>query len=290
MFSGSLTALITPFENGSIDTASLKKLVRHQIDNGSQGIVALGTTGETPVLSVAEYQSVLDIVVQEVAGEIPVIAGCGSNHTAHALETAEKAARCGATAALHVTGYYNRPNQEGLYQHFASIAQASRLPILVYNVPSRTIVDIEPQTMARIAELPGVVGVKDATNDLSRPLRERLLIGPDFCLLSGEDQTALAYNANGGQGAISVTANIAPALCAQMQAACLNGNFAQALTIQRRLMPLHRALFVEPSPAGAKYAASLLELCQPDCRLPMVELRGSTKQTIRTAMEEIELL
>ena len=164
------------------------------------------------------------------------------------------------------------------------------MPILVYNVPSRTIVDIEPQTMARIAELPGVVGVKDATNDLSRPLRERLLIGPDFCLLSGEDQTALAYNANGGQGAISVTANIAPALCAQMQAACLNGNFAQALTIQRRLMPLHRALFVEPSPAGAKYAASLLELCQPDCRLPMVELRGSTKQTIRTAMEEIELL
>lgn len=290
MFHGSITALVTPFVDGLLDSAALARMVKHQLDGGSRGLVAVGTTGESPTLSVAEHQQAIDIVVQEVGGQVPVIAGAGSNNTAEATAYNQHAASVGADAALHVMGYYNRPNQEGVFQHFQALDSACNLPILAYNVPARAVVDIQPETMARLASLPSVVGVKDATCDLSRPLRERALIDKPFCFLSGEDPTAVAYNANGGVGCITVTANIAPALSQQMQQACADQNFALALDLQMQLMPLHRALFLEPSPAGAKYACSLLGLCEPECRLPMVVLSEPTKLAIRTAMEGLNLL
>lgn len=290
MFHGSIVALITPFSGNSIDETALARLVRFQLDNGTNGIVPVGTTGEAPVLTRTEQQRVVEIVVHEVGGQVPVIAGAGSNDTAQAMIHSEQAASTGADGVLHVTGYYNRPNQEGIYQHFKALNDSTNVPIVVYNVPARTIVDILPETMARLAELPAVVGVKDATRDLSRPLLERRLIGPDFCLLSGEDPTAVAYNAQGGQGCISVTANVAPKLCAQLQQACADQQYQLALDIQRRLMPLHQALFLEPSPAGAKYACSLLGLNEPFCRLPMVELPRIIKATIEEAMQDLDII
>lgn len=294
MFSGSLVALITPFNaDGEIDEAALRRLVDWHIEQGSHGLVPVGTTGESPTLSAAEHRSAIDIVVAQCGRRLPVIAGAGSNNPREAIEFSRHAAAAGgsgADATLHVAGYYNRPQQEGLYRHFRAVHDASSLPIIVYNVPPRTIVDIQPDTLARLAELPRIVGIKDASCDLSRPGRERLRIAGDFCWLSGEDATAVAYNAAGGRGCISVTANVAPALCAAMQAACQRGDYPAAMAIQQRLMPLHEALFAEPSPAGAKYAASLLGLCSEHCRLPVVPLGDGTRRRITAAMGELGLI
>lgn len=290
MFHGSITALVTPFADGLLDSAALARMVKHQLDSGSQGLVPVGTTGESPTLSSAEHHRAIEVVVQEVSGQVPVIAGAGSNNTAEAIAYNQHAAKVGADAALHVMGYYNRPNQEGIFQHFQALDKAGDLPMLAYNVPARAVIDIQPETMARLARLPTVVGVKDATCDLSRPLRERALIAKPFCFLSGEDPTAVAYNANGGVGCITVTANVAPALSQQMQQACADQDFKLALKLQLQLMPLHRALFIEPSPAGVKYACSLLGLCEPACRLPMVDLEDETKFAIRSAMLSVGLL
>ena len=290
MFSGSIPALITPFTADKIDEKALIRLLRFLIDNGTSGVVPVGTTGEASTLSHKEHNRVVDIVVNEVAGQIPVIAGAGSNNPTESVSYATHAASSGADAVLHALGYYNRPNQEGIFQHFKFLDNNTNLPIIAYNVPARAVIDILPETMARIATLSNVVGVKDATADLSRPLREKQLIGGKFCFLSGEDPTAVAYNAHGGQGCISVTANVAPALCAKLQQACANGNFDLALEIQMQLMPLHSALFLEPSPAGIKYACSLLDLNEPICRLPIVELRDTTKSNINNAMETLGLI
>ena len=287
MFSGSIVALITPFNNAGIDRQALRRLVRFHLDHGTHGIVPTGTTGEAPTLSRREHADVTALVVSEVAGQIPVIAGAGSNNTVEAIELTRIAETSGADGALHAMGYYNRPNQEGIYQHFLALSQAANLPLLAYNIPARSIVDIYPETMARLAGLPNVVGVKDATCDMSRPVREQQLIPGEFDFLSGEDGTAVSYNAQGGKGCISVTANVAPGLCVEMQEACQQGEYARALQLQRRLMPLHSALFLEPSPAGVKYAASLLGHCEPDCRLPMVPLRPETRAAIEAALDVI---
>lgn len=290
MFSGSIVALITPFKDNSLDEAGLSRLVKFHLDSGTNGIVPVGTTGEAPTLSRREYERVVEIVVREVSGQIPVLVGAGSYNTADAVSNSRFAAEAGADGVLHVMGYYNRPNQEGVFQHFQALNEATELPIIVYNIPPRTMVDIQPETMARLATLTNVVGVKDSTGDLSRPLKEHLLIEKDFCFLTGEDQTAVAYNAHGGQGCISVTANVAPKLCAQLQQACSKGDFRLAHEIQLRLMPLHLALFSEPSPAGIKFACSKLGLSSPTCRLPIVELTQNTKAAIEDAMIGLELI
>ncbi len=290
MFKGSFVALVTPFNNDGVDEKALAKLVRFHLDNGTHGIVPMGTTGESPTVSQREHERVIAIVTAEVGKQVPIIAGAGSNNPIEAITYTKYAASVGADAALHVMGYYNRPNQEGIYQHFKALDANTTLPIFAYNVAARAVIDILPATMARLATLPSVIGVKDASCDISRPVKERLLIDKDFCFLSGEDPTTVAYNAQGGQGCISVTANIAPKHCAQMQEACLNQNFQEALSIQLKLMPLHEALFAEPSPAGAKYACSLLGLCEPTCRLPIVELSDTTKATIKNEMKKLGLI
>jgi 4-hydroxy-tetrahydrodipicolinate synthase len=290
MFSGSLVALVTPFRDGEVDAAAVRNMVDRQISSGTNGLVPVGTTGESPTLSTEEHHQVVEMVVQQANGRVPVIAGAGSNSTREAIVHTQQAASCGADATLHVTGYYNRPSQTGIVEHFKAVDAASDRPIIVYNIPPRAIVDITVDTMAELAQLRHIVGVKDATTDLTRPLRERIRIGDDFCLLSGEDGTAVAYNAAGGNGCISVTANVAPKLCAEMQSACTRGDFLEAMAIQRRLMPLHEALFMEPSPAGAKYACSLLGLCEDDCRLPIVGLSATAKGAIQKAMASLELI
>lgn len=290
MFSGSYVALVTPFANNEVDEAALRKMVGWHIEQGTHGLVPVGTTGESPTLAEAEHHRVVEIVVAEANGRVPVIAGAGSNNTAEAIGYTQHAKQVGANATLHVAGYYNRPNQVGLYAHFEAVNNASELPIIVYNIPPRAIVDISVETMARLAKLEHIAGVKDATCDLARPARERMAIGDGFCWLSGEDATAVAYNASGGQGCISVTANVAPALCAEMQSACLDGDFRKAIDIQQRLLPLHDALFREPSPAGAKYAASLLGLCAAECRLPVVPLSDGVREEIETAMRGLSLI
>ena len=290
MFKGSIVALITPFRDSQVDEDALRKLVNWHVEQGTDGIVPCGTTGESPTLSHDEHNRVVEIVVKEVSGRIPVIAGAGSNNTAEAISLTQHAQETGADGVLHVAGYYNRPNQEGLYQHFKAVHDASDLPIIVYNIPPRAIVDILPETMARMANLPRIVGVKDATGDVARVSRERLLLGNGFCQLSGEDGTALAYNAQGGNGCISVTANVAPKLCAEFQKVCAAGNYVQALGMHENLMPLHIALFLEPSPAGTKYAASLLGLCEAEARLPVVPLTKSTAERVESALKDIGLL
>jgi 4-hydroxy-tetrahydrodipicolinate synthase len=290
MISGSLVALVTPFRNGEVDEQALQRMVQWHVEMGTHGIVPVGTTGESATLQREEHCLVIDVVVKTVNGRIPVVAGAGSNDTQDAIFYNESAYQLGADACLHVAGYYNRPSQEGLFRHYEAISKVSKLPTFIYNIPARAIVDILPETMARIAALPGVVGVKDATADLARPIHERMLIDGEFSYLSGEDATAVAYNASGGNGCISVTANIAPGLCSEMQSACLEGDFKKAAAIQDRLMPLHLALFVEPNPAGAKYAASLLGLCDEFCRLPMVPLTEDSKTVIRKAMTGLGLI
>ena len=277
MFSGSYVALVTPFINGKLDETALRRMVNWQLDNGTHGLVPVGTTGESPTLSEKEHKRVVEIVVEENNGRVPVIAGAGSNNPVEALAYARHAKEVGADAVLCVAGYYNRPNQDGLYAHFEYIAQGVEIPMIIYNIPPRAIVDIEPKTMAKLAALKNVVGVKDATGDIARISLERLALGSDFSYLSGDDLASVAYNAVGGNGCISVTANVAPSRCSAMQTACLKGDFKEAKRIHDELTPLHAAMFNEPSPAGVKYAASLLGLCNEESRLPVMPLSQESK-------------
>jgi 4-hydroxy-tetrahydrodipicolinate synthase len=282
MFSGSYVALITPFSKGKLDEAALRRLINWQLERGTKGLVPVGTTGESPTLSEAEHKRVVQITVAEANGRVPVIAGAGSNNPMEALAYAQHAKGDGADAVLCVAGYYNRPNQDGLYAHFEYIHKNVDIPMVIYNIPPRTIVDIQPVTMAKLAKLKNVVGVKDATGDLARVIRERMVLGDDFAYLSGEDMTAIAYNVSGGKGCISVTANVAPTRCAAMQTACTQGDFKEALRISDELAPLHQAILAEPSPAGIKYAASLLDLCSAESRLPVMSLSDASKATINS--------
>ncbi|MFB0955183.1 MAG: 4-hydroxy-tetrahydrodipicolinate synthase [Aeromonadaceae bacterium] len=290
MIYGSIGALMTPFRDGRLDEDALSKMVEWHIGQGTHGIVPVGTTGESPTLSHDEHCRVIELVVQQAAGRVPVIAGAGSNNPIEAIEYTRVAEQAGADATLHVAGYYNRPNQDGLYHHFKMLHDETNIPIILYNIPPRAIVDIQPATMARLAELPRIIGVKDATGDLSRPWSERQLIKKPFVWLSGEDATAVAYNVSGGTGCISVTANVAPKLVAQVQELTLAGKWEEARALQDTLIPLHQVMFAEPSPAGAKYAASLLGLCSEECRVPVMPLSNATKERIRAAMERLELI
>ena len=290
MFRGSFVALITPFRDGEVDEPAFRSLVEWHIREGTHGLVPCGTTGESPTLSHAEHKRVVEICIETAAGRVPVIAGAGSNSTREAIELTEHAREAGADATLHVTPYYNKPTQEGLYRHFRAIADAVDLPMFIYNIPGRSIVNMSDDTMARLAQMPGVVGVKDATADIARVSSQRLLMGPDFIQLSGEDSTALALMAHGGHGCISVTANLAPRACAEFQSACLARDFGAALEYQDRLMPLHAALFLETSPAPVKYGASLLGLCGGELRLPLVEVSDGTKESVEGAMRTAGLL
>jgi 4-hydroxy-tetrahydrodipicolinate synthase len=287
---GSMPALITPMMNGQVDERAFRQLVAWQIAEGSHGLVPCGTTGESPTLSHNEHMRVIQLCVEEANGRVPVIAGAGSNSTAEALALTKHAKAVGADAVLSVTGYYNKPSQEGIYHHYATIAEEVDIPIVLYNIPGRAIVDISVETMARLSKFENIVGVKDATANLARPSRERLACGKQWRLLSGEDATALGYMAHGGHGCISVTANIAPRLCAQFQEACMRGDFTTALELQDRLMPLHDAMFLEPSPACAKYAASLLGLCHNEVRAPMMPATEPTQARVREAMIAAGLL
>jgi 4-hydroxy-tetrahydrodipicolinate synthase len=284
MFHGSIVALITPFRNGSIDPTALQSLVEWHIEQGTHGLVPVGTTGESPTLSHGEHEQVVELVVEAAAGRLPVIAGAGSNSTDEAIHLAEHAARVGADAILVVTPYYNKPTQDGLFAHFKAVHDATDLPLIIYNIPGRSAVDMTVDTMAALAKLRNVVGVKDATCDLARPLLTALACGEDFCQLSGEDITALAFLAHGGQGCISVTANVAPRQCSEMQDAWLRGDASGALEIHKRLTPLHKALFLETSPAPVKYAVSRLGRCAPDVRLPLVPPKAPTRAAVDAAM------
>lgn len=290
MFKGSIPALITPFKDGQLDEATFARFVEWQIAQGSHGLVPVGTTGESPTVSHAEHKRVVEICIEIANKRVPVIAGAGSNSTAEAIELAAHGKAVGADAVLVVMPYYNKPTQEGLYQHFKAINDAVDIPIVLYNVPGRTVSDMQVETMARCAKLKNVIGVKDATADLSRASLQRAACGEDFVMLSGEDATALGFNAHGGTGCISVTANVAPALCAQFQEACQSGDFATAIKIQDRLMPLHDALFVETSPGPVKYACSRLGFGDGFARLPMVPITDATRQQVDDAMAHAGLL
>ncbi|MDX2224138.1 MAG: 4-hydroxy-tetrahydrodipicolinate synthase [Rhodospirillaceae bacterium] len=290
MFRGSITALITPFKDESVDAAAFQKLVQWQIDQGTHGLVPCGTTGESPTLSHAEHKRVVELCVEVARGKVPVIAGTGSNSTAEAIELTRHAKQAGADAALVVVPYYNKPTQEGLKLHFRAIADAVDIPIVLYNIPGRTGIDMSLETMAELARHPNIVGVKDATADLARPLRTRLEIGPDFCQLSGEDPTVVAFLAQGGAGCISVTSNIAPRLCAQLHDAWTLGSDDDVFRIRDILMPLHDAMFAESNPGPVKYAAHLLGLCRPETRLPLAPVALKTKARIEEAMRSAGLL
>lgn len=290
MITGSIPALITPFKNGGVDEAAFQRFVDWQIEQGSHGVLACGTTGESPTVSHEENMRVNELAVEVGKGRLPVLAGTGSNSTDEAITMTRHAARVGADAALVVTPYYNKPNQEGLYQHFKAIHDATEIPIVIYNIPGRCIVDMSVETMARLAELPRIVGVKDASNDLTRPYWTRRAIGPDFAQLTGEDGTVMPFLAQGGHGCISVTANVAPAMLSEMHEAWQRKDVATAERINERLMPLHKALFAEPSPQPVKYAASLLGLCENVLRLPLVPVAESTERQVREAMTHAGLL
>jgi 4-hydroxy-tetrahydrodipicolinate synthase len=283
-FRGSMTALVTPFKNGKVDEAAFRGHVDWQIAQGTHGLVPVGTTGESPTLSHAEHKSVVEWCINEAKGRVPVIAGAGSNNTNEAVELSRHAEKAGADAVLIVTPYYNKPNQEGLYQHYKAINDAIGIPIIIYNIPPRSIVDVSVDTMARLYELKNIVGVKDATGNIVRVSQQRQAMGPDFIQLSGEDATALAFNVHGGHGCISVSSNVAPKACADFQNASLSGDYAKALTYQDKLFPLHSALFVEPNPAGPKYALSVLGRMSDEVRLPMVPTTEPTRAMIRKAM------
>lgn len=290
MFQGSITALITPFKNGNVDEKAFQNLVDWQIKEGTNALVPCGTTGESPTLSHDEHRRVTELCIEVAAGRAPVIAGCGSNSTAEAVGLAKHAQKAGASGALVVTPYYNKPTQEGLYQHFKAVNDAADIPVVIYNIPGRSVVNMSVDTMARLAKLPNIVGVKDATGDLARVPLQRVAIGADFIQLSGEDQTALAFMAHGGRGCISVTSNIAPRLLAEFQAHCLAGDYASALVIQDRLTAVHEAMFVESSPGPVKYAASLLGLSSAEMRLPMAPISEATKQKVQEALKKAGLL
>ena len=290
MIRGSLPALVTPFRNGELDLVTLKKLVDWHIAEGSHGLVPVGTTGESPTLSHAEHQKVIEEVVAAVAGRIPVIAGAGSNNTVEGISLMRHAEKVGATAALVVTPYYNKPTQAGLIAHFTALHDCCALPIVIYNIPGRSVVDMTPETMGVLAKLPRIIGVKDATGKIERVSQQRASCGAKFIQLSGEDATALGFNAHGGVGCISVTANVAPRLCAEFQEATLRGDYAKALEYQDKLMPLHEAIFIEPGLVGAKYALSVLGLCSEEVRLPLVGLTDGTKAKIKAAMKHAGLI
>lgn len=291
LFRGSFTALVTPFKNGDVDEAAFRSHVRWQIEQGTMGLVPVGTTGESPTLSHDEHKRVVEWCISEAGGRVPVMAGAGSNNTAEAVDLARHAEKAGAEALLVVTPYYNRPTQEGLYRHFKAVNDAVGIPIFIYNIPPRSVVDMSNETMARLYELPNIAGVKDATGNIARVSQQRAVVGQDFIQLSGEDMTAMAYNAAGGVGCISVVSNVAPRLCADLQAACLAGDYARALAIQDRLIPLHDAVFKEPGLAGAKHGLSLLGRMNEEIRLPMMPVQqDATKQAIRAAMVHAGLL
>ncbi|MQP66230.1 4-hydroxy-tetrahydrodipicolinate synthase [Niveispirillum sp. SYP-B3756] len=290
MFKGSIVALITPFRDGKVDEKAFQDFVEWQINQGTHGLVPVGTTGESPTLSHEEHRLVVSLTMEVAKGRVPVIAGTGSNATEEAIALTRHAKQIGADAALVVTPYYNKPSQEGLYQHYKAIHDAVDIPIIIYNIPARSVIDMSVATMARLAKLPNIVGVKDATADLARPLRTRTEIGPDFCQLSGEDATATAFLAQGGVGCISVTANVAPALCAQMQNAWAEGDMAEMARIRDLLMPLHDAMFVETSPAPVKYAASLLGKSSAEVRLPLVPCSEQGQAVVRDAMVKVGLI
>jgi 4-hydroxy-tetrahydrodipicolinate synthase len=286
MFSGSITALVTPFnQDGSLDEDSFVKHINWQIENGTNGLVPVGTTGESPTLSHDEHKRVVELCVEVVKKRVPVIAGAGSNNTEEAIDFLEHASSVGADAGLIVTPYYNKPTQEGMYQHFKVLNDVSNIPLLIYNIPGRCIVDMSIETMTRLSKLKNIVGVKDATADLSRTSLQRHTIGKDFIQLSGEDMTALALMAHGGHGCISVTSNVAPRLCADFQKACLMKDYDNALELQDKLTPLHKALFIETSPGPVKYALSLLGFCNDIVRLPLVNISSDTKRAVKEAME-----
>ncbi len=289
MFKSSFSALITPFKNGEVDFGAFERLVEWQIEEGTHGLVPVGTTGESPTLSHDEHKAVVEACVRVAKQRVPVIAGSGSNSTQEAIELTEFAKRVGADATLHSTGYYNKPTQEGLYRHFKAINDAVDLPIMIYNVPPRTVVDISVATLARCAQLKNVVGIKDATANVSRVTQQLLACGKAFIQLSGEDATALGFNAHGGVGCISVTSNIAPRLCAEFQSACLAGNWGKALEINNRLMPLHDILFCETNPSPVKYAASKLGLCSAEVRLPMAPASDEAKRKIDAVLAQVGL-
>ncbi len=290
MFNGSIPALITPFRDGKVDEKAFQSFVEWQVSEGSSAVVPCGTTGESPTLSHDEHKRVVELAVEAVAGRVPVIAGTGSNSTAEAIELTRHAKAAGASAALVVTPYYNKPTQEGLYQHFKAIQDAVELPVIIYNIPGRSVIDMSVDIMARLVKLPNIVGVKDATADLARPLKTRVTIGADFCQLSGEDATATAFLAQGGVGCISVTANVAPRLCAEMHAAWQKGDLETCFAIRDRLMPLHDAMFCETSPGPVKYAVSLLGRGAATVRLPLVEIGEASKAKVREAMKSAGLL
>ena len=281
---GSITALVTPFRDGAVDEEAFRSHIDWQIENGTHGLVPVGTTGESPTLTHREHERVVEICVEAAGGRVPVIAGAGSNSTAEAVAFSRHAEAVGADAVLIVTPYYNKPTQEGLYQHFKAINDAIGLPILIYNIPGRSVIDMAVDTMARLFELKNIVGVKDATANVARVSLQRQAMGPDFVQLSGEDATALGFMAHGGHGCISVTSNVAPRLCSEMQEACLAGDYGAALRVQDRLMPLHTALFVETNPAPAKFALSALGRMSDEVRLPMVPVSERTRATVRSAL------
>ncbi len=289
-FKGSITALITPFKDGTVDERAFQRLVEWQIDQGTHGLVPCGTTGESPTLTHDEHRRVVELCVEAAAGRVPVIAGTGSNSTAEAVELTRHAKSAGADGVLVVTPYYNKPTQEGLYQHFKAINDSADVPIVVYNIPGRSVIDLSVETMARLFKLANIVGVKDATASMARASLQRAALGIEFVQLSGEDATALGFMAHGGQGCISVTANVAPALCSEFQLACLAGNFHRALQLQDRLMPLHDALFVESNPGPVKYAASKLGLCSADTRLPLAPLAPASRKRVEDALSAVGLV
>jgi 4-hydroxy-tetrahydrodipicolinate synthase len=289
-FRGSFTALVTPFKNGSLDEAAFRGLVNWQIAEGTHGLVPVGTTGESPTVTHDEHKRVVEWCIDEAAGRVPVIAGAGSNSTREAIELAQHAEKAGADAVLVVTPYYNKPTQEGMYQHFKAINDAIGIPIVIYNIPPRSVIDMSVDTMKRLSELKNIAGVKDATANVVRVSQQRAAMGPDFNQLSGEDATALGFMAHGGHGCISVTSNVAPRLCAEFQDSCLKGDYANALKLQDQLMPLHTALFIETNPAPAKYALWLLGKCAETVRLPMVPVAETTRAAVRDAMVHTGLI
>jgi 4-hydroxy-tetrahydrodipicolinate synthase len=291
MLRGSITALLTPFSNGAVDEKAYSAFVDWQIKEGTQGLVPIGTTGENPTVSHEEHRRVVEICVEVADKRVPVIAGAGSNSTAEAVSLAKFAEKVGADAVLTVVPYYNRPNQEGLFHHFSTIASSVGLPVVLYSVPGRTVVDVSVETIARLREAhANIIGIKDATADMGKASLTRAKLGEDFILLSGEDMTAIGFNAHGGTGCISVTSNVAPRLCRQMQDACQQGDFTAALAVQDKLVYLHKALFLEPNPAGVKYAAGRLGLCRNEVRLPLVPVAKATEAAIDEAMAHAGLI
>ncbi|MCR8546611.1 4-hydroxy-tetrahydrodipicolinate synthase [Salipiger sp. P9] len=290
MLKGSMPALVTPFKDGAVDFDTLKRLVDWQIAQGSHGLVPVGTTGESPTLTHEEHEAVIACVVEAAAGRVPVVAGAGSNNTDEAMRFVQFAEKVGASAALVVTPYYNKPTQAGMIAHFTALHDCAEIPIVIYNIPGRSAVDMTPATMGALAKLPRIVGVKDATGDLARVSAQRITCGPDFIQLSGEDATAHGFNAQGGTGCISVTANVAPKLCSELQEATLAGDYGKALEIQDRLMPLHQAIFAEPGVSGAKYAMHRLGLCAEEQRLPLLPVTEPVRARLDSALRHAGLL